>query len=476
MAIMSSYHPLLASLVVFSTSISAVFGFCSTLHCFDLGNLGAYGVVGNGDHDDTGAVQALLDVVPENSTVWIPDHMVVLTGPLNLSTTSYLTLRVDGVLLALDISSDDAILSHTWPQIEPLVNYGFSDDLNRYQQYQALIYAANVQHLHITGRGTIDGRGQHWWNAFHNQSAILLAGRPNLVQLVNASHVEIDSVTLRDSPFWTVHPVLCNHVYIHHTAIRAPLYAPNVDGIDPDSCHHVLIEHNDVACGDDHIAIKAGLCAGKGVLDCTDPVWSSGMFSTSNITVQFNTFRTGMGIAVGSESSGSIRQVRIENNRVGVCAAGHDPRNGCGWGPALHLKTTISRGGFVEDIVFANNQVYNTSMFMFLEMSYQSNSDEPAPTEYAPTVVRNIVFDSNEALGSAVGAQFVCSAHDSCRQVVVTNNTIHNANGRNPWECQNIQDFAVHGNVPSGLEECMENSMNSTIANLPITAESTDSK
>ena len=38
------------------------------------------------------------------------------------------------------------------------------------------------------------------------------------------------------------------------------MYAPNSDGIDPDSSRDVMIEHNDVSCGDDHIAIKAGVC------------------------------------------------------------------------------------------------------------------------------------------------------------------------------------------------------------------------
>lgn len=428
--------------------------------CF---NVERNGILGNGLQDDTKAMQNLLDCLPDNSTVLIPQGLVVISGPLIVTSSSF-TLVVNGILQALEV--DEEILATVWPQILPLVTYGFADDLNKYMQYQSLIYASNVKHLRITGTGIIDGKGGLWWDAFRDNHSILLAGRPNLIQIVNSSFVEIDSVHLKDSPFWTVHPVLCEYVHIHDITIQAPLYAPNVDGIDPDSSRHVMIERNDVSCGDDHIAIKAGLCAGKGVLDCTDAVWASGLFETRNVTVRQNVFRTGMGIAVGSESSGSISDVAIYNNSIGVCETGSDTPNGCGWGAALHLKTTITRGGSVERISFTNNRVYNTSMFIFLEMSYQSNHDEPPPLDYKATVVRDIVFDSNEALGSAVGSTFECSEYDACRQITVTNNKIHNAAGKTPWTCKFITEYNVHGNFPGGLDECMKQSKNGTVRHL----------
>jgi hypothetical protein len=36
--------------------------------------------------------------------------------------------------------------------------------------------------------------------------------RGHLIELVNSSNVLISSVTLRNSPFWTVHPVYCRSV------------------------------------------------------------------------------------------------------------------------------------------------------------------------------------------------------------------------------------------------------------------------
>lgn len=43
----------------------------------------------------------------------------------------------------------------------------------------------------------------------------------------------IANVTLRNSPFWTVHPYDCTNVTIHGVTILAPLDAPNTDGVDP---------------------------------------------------------------------------------------------------------------------------------------------------------------------------------------------------------------------------------------------------
>jgi polygalacturonase len=82
-----------------------------------------------------------------------------------------------------------------------------------------------------------------------------------------------------------------------------------------------------------------------------------------------------MGISIGSECSGGIRNVRIEDNHVGVCLPGHCENGCCGWSPALHLKSTATRGGHMKDIVFRNNTIYNTTSVILLENDYQSHGE-----------------------------------------------------------------------------------------------------
>lgn len=188
-----------------------------------------HGVIGDDLQDDTVALQQLLDSVPPHSVVLVPADRVVVTGPLTLRQSDF-TLRIDGRLQAWDATT--VILDKIWPKLPPLTTYGDSRDVSKFFQYQALIYATNVTNLRITGSGVIDGRGSSWWNYFQHNRSLLQAGRPNLVQIVNSSGIVIDLVELRDAPFWTLHPVLCQHVHIHHISIRSPLYAPNVDGID----------------------------------------------------------------------------------------------------------------------------------------------------------------------------------------------------------------------------------------------------
>ena len=72
-------------------------------------------------------------------------------------------------------------------------------------------------------------QGDWWWHNRRNRS-LVHSGRPNLVQLVGCTGIEVTGVTLRDSPFWCLHPVMSRDVHIHHMKIRARMYAPNSDG------------------------------------------------------------------------------------------------------------------------------------------------------------------------------------------------------------------------------------------------------
>lgn len=54
------------------------------------------------------------------------------------------------------------------------------------------------------------------------------------MQFMWSRDILISGVTLRDSPFWTLHPYDYQNVTIKNVTILAPLSgAPNTDGIDP---------------------------------------------------------------------------------------------------------------------------------------------------------------------------------------------------------------------------------------------------
>ena len=438
-----------------------------------------FGAIGDGIQEDTLAIRealsqaTLLTRLEEEETftqrspsvtVYFPKDRVFVSAPLNLS--SNVILHVDGTLRAITNATSGIDFDESWPQLPPLPSYGNSEDNNRYLQYQAFLYASEATNIVIQGEGTIDTQGAWWWDAFRNRPSTLPAGRPNLLQFVNCSNIEITGVTMKDSPFWTIHPVYCTDVHIHHIKIRAPLYAPNVDGIDPDSSRNVLIEFNDVSCGDDHIAIKAGRCGDGSTsidsINClTDDHFRLGSYITSNITIRYNIFRTGMGIALGSELSGGIEYVNAYQNIIGLCEHGHDsPERSCGWGHAIHLKTTLTRSGFLRHLQFYDNTIYNNTGFLFLETDYQDNKHK-LPPNFPTTKIQNISIRGNSGLGMAVGVTLGCSNYLQCNQIQVKDNWILHGTSAN-YFCSYVHSYHVENNFPAGLEACMYESMNRT--------------
>jgi hypothetical protein len=80
--------------------------------------------------------------------------------------------------------------------------------------------------------GTIDGQGQTWWKKYRQK--LLNHTRGPLVQIMWSSDIVFMNITLRNSPFWTLHPYDCKNVTIRNVTILAPIFeAPNTDGIDP---------------------------------------------------------------------------------------------------------------------------------------------------------------------------------------------------------------------------------------------------
>jgi polygalacturonase len=125
--------------------------------------------------------------------------------------------------------------------------------------------------------------------------------------------------------------VACENVIIRRVTVRATgrgdvQHTPNTDGINPDSCRNVLIEHCDIDTGDDSFAIKSGKETDR--REVSRP--------SENIVIRQCRARR---VAVGSEVSGGVRNVLIRD-----CELIGDVTN------IIHIKTRRGRGGVVENI------------------------------------------------------------------------------------------------------------------------------
>lgn len=241
----------------------------------------------------------------------------------------------------------------------------FGNDPNRYlpavkvrwegtvaYNYSPLIYANGAEDVAVTGPGVIDGAGIAWsedWRRKQKPAQKRLrqmgadgtpdslrrfgAGdylRPGLVQFFDCERVLLDGPTLHDSPFWTVHLPFSKSVTCRNLSIFGSVL--NDDGIDPDSSEDVLIEDCYIETHDDAISIKAGR---------DQDGWARG--GSRNVIIRNCTLNSGVNsFAIGSELSGGVEDVFVENVRI------LRGRHG------LTVKTNSDRGGHVRRVFFRN--------------------------------------------------------------------------------------------------------------------------
>ncbi len=220
--------------------------------------------------------------------------------------------------------------------------------------YSPFIYAFEQTDVAITGTGTLDGQADadHWWpwkkSGANDRKALQQLGesttpvrdrifgpghflRPQFIQPYRCQNVLIEGVTIRNSPMWEIHPVLCNNVIVRDVKIDS--HGPNNDGCDPESCKDVLIENCTFDTGDDCIAIKSGRNSdGRRV-----------NVATENLIVRNCTMKDGHGgVSIGSEISGGVRNVFVHDCKM---SSPHLDR-------ALRIKTNAQRGGIIENVWF----------------------------------------------------------------------------------------------------------------------------
>jgi polygalacturonase len=229
--------------------------------------------------------------------------------------------------------------------------------------YSPLISAFEQENIAITGDGALDGQADetNWWpwngkpeygwksgdprqkeardrlfqmaeqgiavsqRVFGDGSYL----RPQFVQPYRCRNVLVDGVTIRRSPMWEIHPVLCTNVTVRNVKIAT--HGPNNDGCNPESCRDVLIEGCEFDTGDDCIAIKSGRNADGRRLKTP----------SENLIIRNCRMKDGHGgVTIGSEISGGVRNVFAER-----CTMDSPQLD-----RALRFKNNAMRGGTIEHV------------------------------------------------------------------------------------------------------------------------------
>jgi polygalacturonase len=170
--------------------------------------------------------------------------------------------------------------------------------------------------------------------------------RPQLIQFNRCRNVLIEDISIRESPFWCIHLLLCDSAVVRRVDVVA--HGHNNDGIDPESTRNLLIEDCHFDQGDDAIAIKSGT---------NQDGWR---LNTPSENIVIRNCRISNGhqlVAIGSELSGGVRNVYVHDCRFEK-PGDKKPYN------LLYIKTNRRRGGFVENITMQNIQAADVQFRM----------------------------------------------------------------------------------------------------------------
>lgn len=418
----------------------------------------------SGNHS-RGALQALIDSCSAmgGGTVCVPAGEYMMDGPLEMKSGVRLHLQ-DGATLTFSSNPDDylPVVLTRWEGTEL---YGRS----------SMIHAFGQKNIAITGEGTatINANGgvmARWGmpigteefeenvHGTHGEtpempdvSRLRQMGddlvplkdrvfgkgtrlRPCAIELNNCSCVLIEGVTLRNSPFWCIHPLYCEDVTVRRVTIDS--HFPNNDGCDPESSRRVLIEDCTFRTGDDAVAIKSGRDAdGRRVARPSEDI----------IIRRCRFYSKCNGLCIGSEMSGGVKGVYMYDIEIG------DVKN------ALLFKSNLDRGGFIENVYVDSVNIQNVAgAVLRFETNYFGYRGGNYPSRYTDFTISNV----NARSAAAYAIYYDGNAAEPISRIAVSNFNVMSA--PHPYYLYKTQDCTfsnctVNGSLlPAVLPESKE--------------------
>ena len=308
-------------------------------------NILDYGAKADSTVKNTKSIQKAIDACTPGGIVYIPKGVFV-TGALFLKSDMTLYVEEGAVLKgSTDIADYTPLIMNRFEGWEmmtfaSLLNAG---TLNRKGGY-------TVKNLRITGGGTISGGGRKLGDAMVKANGMRSRGR--LILLMNCQDVCISNLTLTEPASWTLHYIYSDNISCHDLNIVTNV--PNGDGIDPDSSTDSYIFNCVFDTGDDCIAIKSG----------KNPEGFYIGKPTKNVRITHCDFKRGHGISIGSEMSGGVSDVLVQDCTAGVLLHG------------MQIKGTKDRGGYVRNVTVADCKLLKITVFSALNYN---NDGEAAP-------------------------------------------------------------------------------------------------
>lgn len=316
-----------------------------------------YFAVGDGKTNNTQAIQQAINDCGKDDCVYLPVG-TFLTGALTLHSDMELYVDCGATLQGTDRAEDYL----------PKIKSRF-EGIER-ECYRSLLNIGELNHkggyttrnIVIRGGGSILGGGRALMideieresglpfgddeeSRKKQRSAWVCRGR--LLQASNVDNIIIADVTIGMGASWNLHFIYSKNVTTFGCKIVSN-EVNNGDGWDPDSSENCTIFDCNFDTRDDMIAIKSGKNPEGNVINRP----------SKNIKVFDCRCEHGHGLAVGSEMSGGVENVRIWDCQM--------EKSRCG----IEIKGVKARGGYVKDV-----RVYDSAFSILAIRSVNYNTD-----------------------------------------------------------------------------------------------------
>ena len=304
-------------------------------------------------------------------------------------------------------------------------------------------FISGAEDVLVEGEGTLRGNGDRWWRYIRKwredgriegpvtKEELLFASlnpgyedqpgggggrpkqflRPPLLQIYRSKDVVIRGITVTESPFWTIHPLLSDNLTIENVSVKNPYDSPNTDGIDIEMCHGVEVKGCRVDVGDDGIAVKSGsgaLAREKG-RDARD-------IRISDCTV----LSAHGGLVVGSETANGVDNITVEN-----CFFDGTDRG-------VRIKTRRGRGGKIRGITVSNIRMQNVICPVSINMYYRCGDPDPRafsreaqPIDDLTPEISDVMISGLDVTEARASASFIVGLPEApIRNVVIKDSSI----------------------------------------------------
>jgi polygalacturonase len=391
---------------LFSLSFLAVSLFCADAATKPPFNVRDFGAVGDGTNKDTVAFQKALDAcaVSGGGEVLVPAGKYLI-GSVQIGDHTILRLEADSIITGSPDTNDYPMMDIRWE--------------GRWQPgRRALIYSAYVDHTGIIGPGRIEGN-----------PAVAAPQNPRgvvVLEPISCNDVRWEGFTVTQGGNWATHPTYCTDVVIKNVNING-----GRDGIDIDSCKNVRIEGCDINTGDDSISLKSGRgLNGARLGKATEDVL------ITQCTLRGRRFAC---IGIGSETSGGIRNVRIEHCKLTSNTYG------------VYVKTRIGRAGIIENISGDDLDVLAGGFLRVNLISCGNNNtaDDPVEGLAGYPVGRNFSFSNVRVAATTLADVSQISGEKPLENLILENITGTCTKGIN---LANITNAVLHNIHVTGYE------------------------